>query len=148
VKIVLQGIVLTIISELTTFLLFGLISIPLEGIRQTLIDFPALVVLGGSIYFPLYLLITSIYFFGISFLVKRYPPLQCRIRRIGYSFLSFLLLIFVAALLYYCYARFVNELSLQYIGINVRDFLVSFAYCPVVILMNEFIYPKWFSNEK
>ena len=131
---------MTVISEFSTFFLFSLIAIFTEGIRQILIEVPAIIILAVPEYFPLDLLLTVIYYFSIRYLIKMHPLFGNQGIRIGSALLLFLFLSLIALTVYLLYRRFEDE-EIRYI--HIMDFLVPFSYCPVVILVNEFIYPKW-----
>ncbi len=139
---------MTVISEFLTFFLFGLIAIFTQGIRQTLNDVPELILLAGPEYFPIDVLITLVYFFSIRYLINIRPIVGNLGIRIGSSFLLFLILIIIGLFVYLLCGRLIKDEEMSFTESRIGDFLVPFSYCPVVVLVNEFVYPKWFLSKK
>jgi hypothetical protein len=147
-KIIKQLFFLTVISEFLTFFLFGLIAIFTQGIRQTLNDVPELILLAVPEYFPIDVFITIVYFFSIRYLVNIRPIFGNLGIRIGSSLLLFLFLMIIALFVYLLCGRLIKGEEVSLTEGKIGDFLVPFAYCPVVVLVNEFVYPKWFFRKK
>jgi hypothetical protein len=143
-KIIKQLFFLTVISECSTFFLFSLIAIFTQGITQTSNDVPELILLAMPEYFPIDVLITLVYFFSIRYLIKIHPIFGNLGIRIGSSFLLFLLLIIIGLLIYLLCGRLIKGEEMSFTERKIGDFLIPFSYCPVVVLVNEFVYPKWF----